>query len=106
MLVGFTHPTTFSTMRRYKAMNQRDDIPGRPASDRETFRSLPLLSRRAIFSRIGGGFGAPGLAQMLEGAGIQVAGESARAAPPGGKEEAVPHDPLAPRPSHFPARAK
>ncbi len=87
-------------------MQKTDDLPRRPASDRETIEPAALFSRREIFSRIGGGFGALGLAQVLSGAGIHVAGGSARAAAMGGKEEAVPRDPLAPRPSHFPARAK
>jgi Protein of unknown function (DUF1501) len=87
-------------------MQNRDDLPGRPASNGKSIGSAPLFSRRAMFSRIGGGFGALGLAQVFSGAGVHEAGGSARAATAGGKEEAVPRDPLAPRPSHFPARAK
>jgi Protein of unknown function (DUF1501) len=87
-------------------MQKNDDLARTPASNDEPIASYPLFSRRAIFSRIGGGFGALGLAQMLSCAGVQVVGGSARAAATGGKEEAVPRDPLAPKPSHFPARAK
>src|SRR5207247_243342 len=49
------------------------------------------LSRREMLRRIGGGFGAVGLAGVL-------AGETRAEAPPPG--------PLAPKPGHFPARAK
>jgi hypothetical protein len=87
-------------------MKESENRPRQPASDRTTFPAVPLLSRRAVFSRIGGGFGALGLAQVLSEAGINLGSGPVLAAPPSGKEEAVPRDPLAPRPSHFPARAK
>jgi hypothetical protein len=87
-------------------MSERNDIPLRTAAERTTFQAAPLLSRRAVFSRIGGGFGALGLAQVFSESGIHLAGAPAFAATPRDKEEAVPRDPLAPRPSHFPARAK
>src|SRR5262249_45982415 len=51
----------------------------------------PGLTRREWLQRIGGGFGALGLASVLA--------EEARA-------EAAADNPLAPRPPHFPARAK
>jgi hypothetical protein len=53
-----------------------------------------MLSRRDILTRIGGGFGALGLASVLSAA------ETAVAPAPGLL------NPLAPRPPHFPARAK
>ncbi len=57
------------------------------------------LSRRALFSRIGGGFGSLGLASVLADAGVLAAAS-------GHGEGEVPGNPLAPRPPHFPARAK
>ena len=87
-------------------MQTNEDRARRQASKDESIGSLRLVSRRAIFSRIGGGFGALGLAQMLSCAGVPVMGESAWAGATGGREETVRRDPLAPRASHFPARAK
>jgi hypothetical protein len=54
---------------------------------------LPL-TRRELLSRIGGGFGALGLAGAFADAGLLAS------------EADAPADPLAPRPPHFPARAK
>ena len=68
--------------------------------------SQPGLTRRAIFSRIGGGFGALGLASVLADAGISMLGGTAKAATSGDAEGAVLSHPLAPKLSHFPARAK
>src|SRR3954449_6585422 len=68
----------------------------RPSSD------LGLLSRRHMLCRIGGGFGALGLASVMADAGVLTG--LARAEGP--SEAAVPVDPMAPRPPHFPARAK
>ena len=68
--------------------------------------SQPSLTRRALFSRIGGGFGTLGLAGVLADAGMLV---PALASPPAtvqNTEGAVLNHPLAPRPPHFPARAK
>jgi hypothetical protein len=68
--------------------------------------SQPFLTRRALFSRMGGGFGALGLAGVLADAGMLV---PAMASPPTAvpnTEGAVLNHPLAPRPPHFPARAK
>ena len=64
------------------------------------------VSRRAILSRIGGGFGALGLAQVLASAGIEVARDRPAPRSRNGEEAAVARDPLAPRAPHFPARAK
>jgi hypothetical protein len=50
------------------------------------------LSRREVLTRIGGGFGAIGLASLFRDAGLLAA--------------PVGSNPLAPRPPHFPARAK
>ncbi len=57
------------------------------------------MTRREVFGRIGGGFGALGLAGAFGDAGLlgSLAGAS---------EGGAPADPLAPKPSHFPARAK
>ncbi|HYV35290.1 MAG TPA: DUF1501 domain-containing protein [Gemmataceae bacterium] len=54
-----------------------------------------LLSRRQALCRIGGGFGAVGLASVMADAGMLSAQQPATAT-----------NPLAPRPPHFPARAK
>ncbi len=58
--------------------------------------SFPLLSRRDVLCRIGGGFGALGLASLFGDAGLVAAGTSAAGA----------INPLAPKPPHFPARAR
>ena len=60
------------------------------------------MTRRALFCRIGGGFGALGLAGVLADPGSLVGAAPALA----GGEATIPADPLAPRPPHFPARAK
>jgi hypothetical protein len=65
-----------------------------------------LLSRRALFCRIGGGFGALGLASVLADAGLLVSTGSAVAFGSDRAEALVPSDPLAPRRPHFPARAR
>jgi hypothetical protein len=54
----------------------------------------PLLSRREVLCRIGGGFGALGLAGVFADAGL-LAAAPARSV-----------NPLAPRPPHFPPRAR
>ncbi len=59
---------------------------------------LPM-SRRTLFSRIGGGFGALGLGSVLAEAGLLAA------TPTPGKSP-IPTDPMAPRPPHFAPRAK
>jgi len=64
------------------------------------------MTRRALFGRIGGGFGAVGLTGVLADAGMLVSAEEARVATPRAVEGAVPSNPLASRPPHFPARAK
>ncbi len=64
------------------------------------------ISRRALFCRIGGGFGALGLASVLAEAGLLVAAGAAEAPHPGKLEASVPSDPLAPKTPHFAARAK
>ncbi len=53
----------------------------------------PALSRREVLFRIGGGFGALGLAALFADAGLLSA-------------EGSSTNPLAPKPPHFPARAK
>jgi hypothetical protein len=58
-----------------------------------------LLSRREVLSRIGGGFGAVGLASLFGEAGLL-------AAAPAATPVAGSANPLAPKPPHFPARAK
>jgi hypothetical protein len=64
------------------------------------------LTRRALFSRIGGGFGTLGLASVLADAGVLMLDGAAKAATLGDTEGAVLTHPLASKPSHFPARAK
>jgi hypothetical protein len=60
------------------------------------------LSRREVLTRIGGGVGAIGLASVFAQAGVAIA------TPPGSAAAPAPqgNNPLAPRPPHFPARAK
>jgi hypothetical protein len=65
-----------------------------------------FLTRRGLFSRIGGGFGALGLSRVLADAGLLGGSAAVRAATPGATEASVPSNPLAPRPPHFPARAR
>jgi hypothetical protein len=65
-----------------------------------------LLTRRALFCRIGGGFGALGLGSVLADAGLLAREGLVQAATPASTEAAVPSNPLAPRAPHFPARAK
>ncbi len=59
---------------------------------------LPM-SRRALFCRIGGGFGALGLGSVLADAGLLGGPAAAMAAMagPGDAESAAPANPLAPR---------
>jgi hypothetical protein len=64
------------------------------------------MTRRALFCRIGGGFGALGLASVLADAGLLVAAGAAGAPNLGKSEASVPSDPLAPKTPHFPPRAK
>ena len=85
-------------------MRQRE---ARPANGfGSAFGSPSSLTRRSLFSRIGGGFGALGLASVLADAGILMEDGAARAATLGDTEGAVLTHPLALKPSHFPARAK
>ena len=65
------------------------------------FISQSLLTRRSLFSRIGGGFGALGLMRVLADAGMLKPCTAAS-----DTEGAVFTNPLAPRSPHFPARAK
>jgi hypothetical protein len=53
------------------------------------------LTRREVLCRIGGGFGAVGLASVFAEAGLLAS-----------ENKAEPVNPLAPKPPHFPARAK
>jgi hypothetical protein len=64
------------------------------------------LTRRALFCRMGGGFGALGLGSVLADAGLLAGTGSALAGSPTPSEATVPSNPLAARPPHFPARAK
>jgi hypothetical protein len=70
------------------------------------FGPASVLTRRALFSRIGGGFGALGLTSVLADAGMLLHAGAAQAATGQDPENAVLTQPLAPRPCHFPARAK
>jgi hypothetical protein len=64
------------------------------------------LTRRALFCRIGGGFGTLGLASVLADAGVLMRASEAQAGTPGTQVEAIPSSPLTARAPHFPARAK
>jgi Protein of unknown function (DUF1501) len=70
------------------------------------FTAQSMLTRRSLFSRIGGGFGALGLTSVLADAGILLLDGAAKDASAADTEGAVRIQPLAPRSSHFPARAK
>jgi hypothetical protein len=59
----------------------------------------PPLTRRQWLGQIGGGFGVLGLASVFADAGLLAATTEPT-------EAAVPSNPLAPKPPHFPARAK
>ena len=85
-------------------MRQRDAWPATGFGS--TFGSQSSLTRRALFSRIGGGFGALGLASVMADAGILMLDGAAQAATSGDPESAVLTHPLASKPAHFPARAK
>jgi hypothetical protein len=64
------------------------------------------ISRRDLFCRIGGGFGALGLASVLADAGLLGSARGAEPSTRGKSEASVPGDPLAPKTPHFPSRAK
>ncbi len=81
----------------------RPDALSGPAS---SALALGRLTRRNLLTRIGGGFGALGLSSVMADAGLLGPASPALAASPARLESAVPGDPLAPRPPHFPARAK
>ena len=65
-----------------------------------------MLTRRSLFSRIGGGFGALGLTSVLADAGLLLLDSTAGAARGADTEGPVRIHPLAPKSSHFPARAR
>ncbi len=72
-------------------------------SDPSTSRDPgPMLSRRQVLQRAGGGFGLIGLAGLLQSEGMLEG--AARAGDVASK--ALELSPMAPRPPHFPARAK
>jgi Protein of unknown function (DUF1501) len=71
-----------------------------------TFGSEVSLTRRALFSRIGGGFGTLGLAGVMANAGMLTLDAAAKAATSGDTDGAILTHPLAPKPGHFPARVK
>jgi hypothetical protein len=83
---------------------------GRDARSSSAFGSpvaaQSMFTRRALFSRIGGGFGALGLTSVLADAGILLLDGAAGTARAADTEGAVRIHPLAPRSSHFPARAR
>src|ERR1700728_1007174 len=85
-------------------MRQRDAQPATGFG--AAINSHSSLTRRALFSRIGGGFGTLGLASVLADAGVLMLDGAAKAANLGDTEGAVLTHPLASKPSHFPARAK
>jgi hypothetical protein len=64
------------------------------------------LTRRALFCRIGGGFGALGLTSVLADAGLLMLAGETEAAGSGITQGAVTISPLAARAPHFPARAR
>jgi hypothetical protein len=59
----------------------------------------PRITRRDVLNRIGGGFGALGLASAFAGAGLLPTSAS-------GSEGVIPTNPLAPKAPHFTPRAK
>ena len=85
-------------------MRERDAWPATGFDP--AFGSRSSLTRRALFSRIGGGFGGLGLASVLADAGLLALNGSAKGATSGDPEGAILTHPLAPKPSHFTARAK
>jgi Protein of unknown function (DUF1501) len=69
-----------------------------------TTLELTMLTRRQLLQKAGGGFGMIGLSALLHSEGLVEIGTAAR-----GDEsdlKAVAASPMAPRPPHFPARAK
>jgi hypothetical protein len=87
-------------------MNQMSDRTGARLDASEAMLFGLPLTRRALFCRIGGGFGALGLASVLADAGIMTLTGAAKAATSSADLGAVPSSPLAARPPHFPARAR
>ncbi len=67
-------------------------------------RYQPILSRRQLLQRAGGGIGGLALAQLLAGEGL-LAGD-APAIGAAGADDASATNPLAARPGHFPAKVK
>jgi hypothetical protein len=88
---------------RPPAMQYREDARAFGAGSNAVSGAMPSLTRRTFFSRLGGGFGVLGLTSVLVDAGTVLLAGHAHA---GGAEQSVPSNPLAPRPAHFPARAK
>ena len=84
----------------------RPDFPGGIGGGPGRDPVAAPFSRRDLFSRIGGGFGALGLTSVLANAGLLGASGLAQAAMAGDTEAEVAANPMAPRPAHFPARAK
>jgi hypothetical protein len=85
-------------------MRENDARPANGFGPALGYRSS--LTRRALFSRIGGGFGALGLSSVMAEAGMLFQDGSAGAPMGGDALGAVPAHPLAPKAAHFPARAK
>ena len=87
-------------------MQRNGDLPLLVASSRDPMVSPRLFSRREVFTESAAAsapWGWPRRSRALEAG---LSGPGATAAVAGGNADAVPRDPLAPRPSHFPAKAK
>src|SRR5688500_16223764 len=66
----------------------------------------PELNRRELLARLGTGLPMAGLAALMADAGMLASPAEAGVKPPAASRDARSADPLAPRPSHFPGKAK
>src|SRR5262245_35765009 len=88
-------------------MSATNDRPVFGSESAQGYGGGASWTRRALLCRIGGGFGALGLASVLADAGLLIPSGVARSATiTRGSEASVPLNPLAAKPPHFPARAK
>ncbi len=103
--IGTTRPLDAGGCKAMPAQFDPTSVIG-PASGAISGPDL-AVSRRALFCRIGGGFGALGLASVLADAGCARPRRASQGPDPGGAEAVGPRQSRwLPRPPHFPARAK